>query len=72
MRPSKTPKEILLELLKEKQAVNTDKIGTLGNVKVAFHAAHFYSSLPVSPKCFLLSNNEPFKTQVRAKLRKLQ
>ena len=65
-------KKRVLDYLREKQAINTDKISALKGVKVAFHAAHFYSSIQLTPKCLFLSDNQWFKGQARQKIQYLQ
>ena len=61
----------VLDFLREKQAIRTDKIEKLKGVTVAFHAQHFFSTISLSPKCFLLSDNQWFQSEARKKIQKL-
>jgi len=67
-----TSKKGFIEYLREKSAFNTDKVSSLKGVKVAFHASHFYSTIPLTPKCLFLSDNQWFKAQARQKIQYLQ
>jgi len=62
----------VLDYLREKQAINKDKIDSLKAVRIAFHAAYFYSSITLTPKCLFLSDNQWFKGQARQKIQYLQ
>lgn len=62
----------ILDYLREKKAINTDKVGSLKGVKVGFHAVHFYSSVALAANSFLLSDNSWFKQQVQLKMQQLK
>jgi len=54
----------ILDYLREKQAINIDKVGSLKGVKVAFHTAYFCSSIG--------TNTYSFKERIQQKLLRLQ